>query len=114
MGKPSALQWSGTLIAGVDVIEINTVEEGVAKTLYEYVNSFTRSGGVMETRGTEMQARIDDINDQIDRMQTRLDSKREQLIRKFARLEVTMQRLQNQQAALSGLVNQFQANRRTS
>ena len=103
-----------TLIAGVDVIEINTVEEGVAKTLHEYVNSFTRSGGVMETRGTEMQARIDDINDQIDRMQTRLDSKRQQLIRKFAQLEVTMQRLQNQQAAPTSLVNQLQANRRIS
>ena len=108
------ITFPGTLIAGVDVIEINTVEEGVAKTLHEYVNSFTRSGGVMETRGTEMQARIDDINDQIDRMQTRLDSKREQLIRKFAQLEVTMQRLQNQQAALSSLVNQLQANRRTT
>ena len=108
------ITFPGTLIAGVDVIEINTVEEGVAKTLHEYVNSFTRSGGVMETRGTEMQARIDDINDQIDRMQTRLDSKREQLIRKFAQLEVTMQRLQNQQAAPTSLVNQLQANRRTS
>ena len=108
------ITFPGTLIASVDVIEINTVEEGVAKTLHEYVNSFTRSGGVMETRGTAMQARIDDINDQIDRMQTRLDSRREQLIRKFAQLEVTMQRLQNQQAALSGLVNQLQANRRTS
>jgi flagellar hook-associated protein 2 len=102
------------LIDGVDIIEIDTVEEGVAKVLYEYVNSFTRSGGVMRARNAEMQARIDDINDQIERMQTRLDSKREQLIRKFAQLEVTMQRLQNQQAALSMFVNQLQANRRTS
>ncbi len=102
------------LITGVDVIEIKTVEEGVAKALYEYVNSFTRSGGVMGARNTEMQTRIDDINDQIDRMQTRLDSKREQLIRKFAQFEVAMQRLQNQQAALTALVSQFQANRRTS
>ena len=47
-------------------------------------------------------------------METRLDSKRAQLIRKFATLEVTMQRLNNQQAALSGLVNQLQASRRSS
>jgi septal ring factor EnvC (AmiA/AmiB activator) len=109
-----SITFSDPLLAGVDQIKIAAVQEGIAKSLHEYINSFTRSGGVMETRSTEMQARLDDINDQIERMETRLDAKREQLIRKFARLEVVMQRLNNQQAALTALVGQMQANRRTS
>ena len=108
------ITFSSPLVSGVDTIDISALQEGVAKSLHEYVDSFTRSGGVMDTRSSEMQARIDDINEQIEKMETRLDSKRAQLIRKFATLEVTMQRLNNQQAALSGLVNQLQANRRSS
>ena len=108
------ITFSNPLLAGVDQIKIAAVQEGIAKSLHEYVDSFARSGGVMEARSTEMQARIDDINDQIERMETRLDAKREQLIRKFARLEVVMQRLNNQQAALTALVGQLRANRRTS
>ena len=108
------ITFSNPLVSGVDEIDINAVQEGVAKSLHEYVNSFTRSGGVMDTRSTEMQSRIDDINEQIEKMETRLDSKRAQLIRKFAQLEVTMQRLNNQQAVLTSLVGQMQANRRTS
>ena len=108
------ITFSDPLLAGVNTIDIDALQEGVGKTLHEYVDSFTRSGGVMESRSSEMQARIDDINKQIDRMELRLDAKRAQLIRKFATLEVVMQRLNNQQAALTALVGVFQANRRTS
>ena len=108
------ITFSNPLVAGVDKINIDAVQEGIAKTLHEYVESFTRSGGVMESRASEMQTRIDDINDRIERMETRLDAKRAQLIRKFAQLEVAMQRLNNQQAVLTNLMNQLQANRRTS
>lgn len=89
------LTFQNPLIAGTDTINITTTEEGIAKALHEYVNAFARSGGRFEGRNTEFQARIDDMNEQIERMEARVEARREQLIRKFATLEVTMQRLQN-------------------
>ena len=108
------LTFQNPLVDGTDTITITATEEGVAKTLHEYVNRFVRSGGTMDGRDDEMEAQIDDINKQIDLMEVRLDAKRAPLIRKFVTLEVVMQRLQNQQAALTGLINQLQANRRSS
>lgn len=99
------ITFADPLVSGVDVIDIEAVQEGVGKAMFEYVEILTRSGGTIAGRDTEFRNRIDDINDQIERMEKRLDSKRAFLIRKFARFEVAMQRLNNQQAALGTLVN---------
>lgn len=104
------LNFANPLVVGEDTITITADYEGVGKSMHEYVESFTRTGGVMEGRDTELAARITDINDQIERIEVRLASRRERLILKYARLEVTMQRLQGQQQALTGLINQLNAN----
>ena len=108
------LTFQNPLVNGTDTITITATEEGVAKTLHEYVDRFVRSGGTMDGRDSQLEARIEDINEQIELMEVRLEAKREQLIRKFAAFEVVMQQLQTQQAALTGLINQLQANRRFS
>ena len=108
------ITFADPLVAGVDEITITATLEGIGKSLHEYLDSFTRSGGVMDGRDSELQARIDEINERIERMETRIDAKREQLIRKFARFEVAMQRLNEQQSVLTALVNQLNANRRSS
>lgn len=105
------LTFQNPLVDGTDTIVLTATEEGIGKALYEYVETYTKSGGVMESRDTEIQARIDDINEQVDKMETRIDAYRQSLITKYARLEVTMQALQNQQAALTNYVNQLSANK---
>lgn len=104
------LTFGTPLNLGIDTITVSATQEGRAKSLFEYVDTFTRTGGVFDGRDDELSARITDINEQIDRMETRLDERRERLIQKYARLEVTMQQLQNQQAALGTLVSNLQAN----
>ena len=99
------ITFGNPLVAGTDTIRVTATEEGIAKSLHEYVESFTRTGGLMEGRESQLQGEVDDLNARIDLVNERADAKREQLIRKFAQFEVTMQRLQNQQSALSSLVS---------
>ena len=106
------LTFQNPLVDGTDSIVVTATEEGVGKGLYEYLNTFTRSGGVMDGRDAEMQARIDDINEQVERMELRVEGRRQALIQKYARFEVTMAQLQSQQAALTNFVNQANANKK--
>jgi len=108
------LDFAATLVDGTDTITVAASEEGIAKALHEYVDSYTRAGGVMSSRDAEMQSRITAINDQIETMETRVAARRDRLIRQYANLEVTMQRLQQQQAALGGLIQQLAANKRSA
>lgn len=101
------ITFADPMVSGVDTIDIDALQEGIAKAMFEYVDLLTRSGGTLAGRDSEMQLRIEDINEQIERMEKRIDAKREFLIRKFARFEVVMQRLNMQQAALGTLVNQI-------
>jgi flagellar hook-associated protein 2 len=98
------ITFGNPLVAGTDTIRITASEEGIAKSLHEYVEAFTRTGGLMGGRDAQLQGEVDDLNARIDLVNERAESKREQLILKFAKFEVTMQRLQNQQSALSTLV----------
>lgn len=105
------LTFGGVLVNGTDTLTIAETEEGSGKSLYEFVERYTRSGGVMQGRDAEFTGRIADINKQIERLQTRVDAKRQSLIQRYAALEVTMQRLQNQQSSLTNLVKQLTANK---
>lgn len=105
------IQFPAVLLDAQDTITITADHEGVFKAMDEFVQSFTRTGGVMTSRNAELQARIDDVNDQITRIEERAERQRESLIRRFATLETTMARLQSQQQSLSQLVAQLGANK---
>ena len=97
-----------TLVAGTDNITVTADQEGLARSLHDYLEGFTRSGGIFDTKTAETQNRLDDIGDQIDRLEERVTAKRDQLIRKFGAMEQTIARLQSQQAALNGILAQLQ------
>ena len=105
---------AGTLVAGTDTITVTAEKEGIARTLHDYVEAFTRAGGLLDTKSEEMQNRLDDIRDQIDRLEERVTAQRDQLVRKFTALETTVARLQSQQAALAGLLAQLGVNNQQS
>jgi flagellar hook-associated protein 2 len=99
------------LVTGTNTITLSASEYGVARQIEGFVDALTRTGGILGGRNDEMQATIDDINEQIETLEARVAAREEQLIRQYSALEVTMQRLQQQQQALSGMIAQLQANR---
>jgi flagellar hook-associated protein 2 len=102
---------AGTLVDGVDTITIAPTERGIGRALYDYVDSLTRAGGTFSSRDDEFQARIDSIDDQIDRLERRADAREAQLVRQYTALELTISRLQSQQQALAGMTAQLNASR---
>ena len=98
-------------VNGADTITIAATERGIGLALHAYVDFLTRTGGTFETRNDEFQARIDAIDDQIERLEARAEAREAQLIRQFTALELTIARLQSQQDALSTMTAQLNANR---
>lgn len=101
----------GALVAGTDTITIAATERGVGLALHSYVDSLTRAGGTFSGRDDEFQARIDSIDEQIERLEARSEAREQQLSRQFTALEITIGRLQSQQQALGAMVAQLNANR---
>ena len=102
---------AAVLVNGADTITIAATERGIGLALHAYVDFLTRTGGTFETRNDEFQARIDAIDDQIERLEARAEAREAQLIRQFTALELTIARLQSQQDALSTMTAQLNANR---
>lgn len=95
------LTGKAVLAAGTDTITIGATRQGLAKTLFEYMNVLTKQGGLLKNRTDEMKNTVDDISSQITKMQARLDAREQQLVKKFAAMEQTIARLQQQQQSLS-------------
>lgn len=94
------LNFKGVLANGTATIKISADYEGAAKSMYESLNTYARSGGILDGRSTSLQSQIDDINAQVTKMQDRVNATRDRLVQRYAALEVTMAKLQQQQQAL--------------
>ena len=98
------------LVAGTDTITISANSEGVARSFHDLVDGYTRVGGFLELKNDQMQSRLDDINDQIDRLEERVQARQDQLVRQFSALDQTVARLQSQQQALTSIFAQLRPN----
>ncbi|MGE3962132.1 MAG: flagellar filament capping protein FliD [Dehalococcoidia bacterium] len=103
------LTGAGSLQAGADEILIGASSEGFAKKLSEWVESLTRTGGLIESRNEEMGNVASSINEQIDRLEARVSSREQQLIKKFTAMELAISQLQSQQQALTQMATQMQS-----
>ncbi len=101
---------AGALVAGTDTVAIGATQQGLARTLSEYIGVLTKTAGVLRARTDEMQNTVKDISDQIEKMQARLAVREQQLVKKFAQMEATIARMQNQQSALTRLQQQTSSN----
>ncbi|MGE3855632.1 MAG: flagellar filament capping protein FliD [Dehalococcoidia bacterium] len=97
----------GALVQGTDLITIAATTQGFGKTVHEYLNAISRSGGLLATRADEMQTQIADMNQQIDRMNARLSARETALMRKFSAMEQAISRLQGQQQQLAQITAQL-------
>lgn len=105
---------AATLTAGTNQVVIGASQQGLGKTLYEYVNALSRTGGLLSNSTDELQKTITDMNTQIDTMTTRLNDKQDQLVRKYTNMELTISKLQSQQQALTAMNNQLLATAQTA
>lgn len=97
----------GALQAGADEVVVGASAEGFAKRLTEWVDSLTRTGGLISTRNEEMGNVTKSINEQIDRLEARVASREQQLMKKFTAMELAISQLQSQQAALTQMQTQM-------
>jgi len=97
----------GALQAGADEVVVGASAEGFAKRLTEWVDSLTRTGGLISTRNEEMGNVTKSINEQIDRLEARVASREQQLMKKFTAMELAISQLQSQQAALTQMQAQM-------
>jgi len=98
---------AGTLVNGTNEIVVSASSQGFARMLESYVNSLTRTGGLLATRDEETSKVITDINSQIDRLEMRLANREDALVKKFTAMEMTISRLQSQQQALTQMQTQM-------
>ncbi|MBT5773740.1 MAG: flagellar filament capping protein FliD [Dehalococcoidia bacterium] len=101
---------AGVLVAGTDTITIAATERGIGLAMHDYVDTLTRTGGTFDIRDEEYDARIDIIEEQIERLEKRAEARELFLSRQFTALEQTIGRLQQQGQALTGMVAQMNAN----
>ena len=100
---------AGALQAGADEIVIGASSEGFAKRISEWIDGLTRTGGLIESRNSEMGNVAKSINEQIDRLEARVASREQQLMKKFTAMELAISQLQSQQAALTQMQTQMQS-----
>lgn len=95
------------LVAGTDLVTIGATTQGFGKTIHEYLNSISRSGGLLATRSDEMQSQVTDMNRQIETMNARLTAREAALVKKFSAMEQAIARLQGQQQQLAQVTAQL-------
>ncbi|MFA7249296.1 MAG: flagellar filament capping protein FliD [Dehalococcoidia bacterium] len=104
----------GVITAGTDLVTITGVQQGFGKSIYEYLNSVGRSGGLLSTRSDGLQSQITDLNNQIDTMTARLTVKEQQLVSKFSAMEQAIQRIQSQGTQLTNIMAQLSNSKSSS
>ncbi len=97
----------GTLVDGSDEVVISASSQGFARTITQFVESLTRTGGLLDSRNEEMTNIVSDINKQIDRLEARVLAREEQLVKKFTAMELAISRMQSQQQALTQMQAQL-------
>jgi len=98
---------AGVLVNGTNQIPIHASSEGFARSLSSFIDSLTRSGGLLANRNEETSNVISDINAQIDRLEARVTAREQQLLKKFTAMELAISQMQSQQQALTQMQSQM-------
>jgi flagellar hook-associated protein 2 len=92
-----------------DVVNFFTQDEegseGLAVQLYDTLDNYVKSTGVLASKEDGLQASIDDVQDQIDAMGRRLEQREENLRSKFQALESLLAEYQTTETMLNQQIN---------
>lgn len=91
-----------------DIVAFFTNDEennkGFAVKLFDYLDSYTGSGGIIESRTDSYQASIDKIDDEIEAKQALLDKREERLWDYYNALEAKLAELESLQTAVESMI----------
>lgn len=76
---------------------------GLGAVVSKYVNSFTKSGGIIDYTQQRMQDSVDNLNTRITAMQAQLDLQKKSLTAQFTAADLAISKLNNQISSISSL-----------
>ena len=92
-----------------DIVAYFTSDEednmGFAIKLYDYLESYTQSGGIIENRTDSYQESVDKIDDEIDAKQLLIDKREERLWDYYNALESKLAELESLQTAVESMIS---------
>ena len=88
---------------GMDTTGDRLTDSGLGYTMDNYLNNYTRTGGMIATRIAGIDRQIVNTNREITRVEERLDRREDQLRREFGRMEGAMSTLEDSQRTIQGL-----------
>ena len=71
------------------------IDAGLAVEMNNFLNAYTRNGGLIDTRTATIDRQIDETEDDINSMERRLEDKETSLKRKYGQMESTLNELQD-------------------
>ncbi len=86
------------------------IDSGVAYEVLQYVQAFTRTGGLLANREQTIESSIDRAETEISRQNERIDRREQQLRREFGEMERAVEEMEGIRGRLEGLQNQGQQN----
>jgi flagellar hook-associated protein 2 len=81
------------------------VDSGLAVEIHNFVNAYTRTGGLIDTRTAGLDRQIADTEDQITDFKTKLEDKEKDLKREYGIMESTLGQLEGSQRSLENFSN---------
>ncbi len=82
------------------------IDSGAAYEVQQYVQAFTRTGGLLANRDQTIQSGIDRAETEISRQNERIDRREQQLRREFGEMERAVEEMEGIRGRLEGLQNQ--------
>ncbi|MFA6010850.1 MAG: flagellar filament capping protein FliD [Desulfobacteraceae bacterium] len=79
--------------------------EGLAVKLYDYLESYTQSGGILESRTDSYQESIDKLDDEIESKQLLIDKREERLWDYYNTLESKLAELESLKTAVESMID---------
>lgn len=88
-------------------IQVMEKNDGVFSSLYDKLNSLTRSGGIISDKRDSISEQQEDLDDRIEYLNEQLERKEEAYRTKFNAMETALSKLQNQASSLSTQIAQL-------
>jgi flagellar hook-associated protein 2 len=109
------LEWSDTtkfnsaIESGVSNISnlFNNTTDGLATTLKAYVKTYTKTGGILANKTTNIATQISNIEDKIETTQDRIDKKVDAMSDSYTALLTSIINLQNQQTLMDTIASYY-------
>lgn len=86
------------------------IDSGIGYAMDRNITPYVQSGGIIATRTSSLDSKIDDSENKIAELKTQLDDKESELKSKYGQMESTLNSLQSQQDSITNFTKQRNSN----